>query len=629
MGAELTVPKPKSAALPASAMPFFCSRSVQLAGLALLFTLLNAFKPLQVDDGAYFYYARQLANNPLQPYGFDMFWYQWPHPANEVLAPPVLPYWWSLAIVLFGDNVFLWKLWLFPFSWLFVWSLAALLRRFARGVHTPLLWMTVLSPTFLPSLNLMLDVPALALGLGAVVVFMRAAARDSFTGAGLAGLLAALSMQTKYTGLLIPVVILLYGFLFRHRLLALATAGVAVMLFAVWELLVTLQHGQSHFLYHLHEADAYTLSGSSQLTWWGALWQRIDAKLWLALPFFPIVGGLTPPLTLLGLVALGVRRWAVALVGVLLLGGYLVVAAVEAPFNITWLVGEHPSTLLGPVTLEQAIFSAYCLLFLITMAVVLWRLWARDSVTEAPGSFWRCYVWSARLRADYFLLFWLGVELAGYFALTPFPAVRRVMGLIVVSTLLLGRLAARSIWSSEPLTATEGVRQKNSLLVAVAGAGITLGLMFYVVDMHDAFAEKRAAEAAARFIRNQDPTGRIWYIGHWGFQHYAERAGMEPVVPSGVPGRLRKLGISESTLHPGDWLVKPVPDTRPDQQRIRVDRVRARFVVSLPTEDPVPVPLRTVQCFYGGFCPLEHHEGPRFLVEIYRVTENWVPESDW
>jgi hypothetical protein len=392
------------------------------------------------------------------------------------------------------------------------------------------------------------------------------------------------------------------------------------MLFAVWELFVTLQHGQSHFLYHLHEADAAS-SGSAQLAWWEAIWQRVDAKLWLGLPFFPIVGGLTPPVTLLGLVALGVRRWVILLVGVLLLVGYLVVAAVEAPFNITWLVGEHPSTLLGPVTLEQTVFSAYCLLFLGTLAVVLWRLWGRDSVVEAPGSFWQRYVWSAQLRADYFLLFWFGLELAGYFALTPFPAVRRVMGLVVVSTLLAGRLASR--------TCLEKERNANVLLGAVAGAGIALGLMFYVVDMHDAYAEKHAAEDAARFIRDQDPTGRIWYIGHWGFQHYAERAGMEAIVPSGVPQRLRKLGIRESRLHEGDWLVKPVPDTRPDQQRIRVDRVRARFVVSLPTDDPVPVPLRTVQCFYGGFCPLEHHEGPRFRVEIYRVTEEWVPESDW
>src|SRR6202165_4541362 len=133
-------------------------RSVLAA--AFLFTLLNALKPLHMDDTAYYYVAVHMAEHPLDPYGFKLFWEQEPDPANEVLAPPLLPYWWSLAIRLFGERPFLWKLWLFPFAFLFAWTLYRLFRRFDRGLEGPLLWMTVLSPTFLPSLNLMLDVPA-------------------------------------------------------------------------------------------------------------------------------------------------------------------------------------------------------------------------------------------------------------------------------------------------------------------------------------------------------------------------------------------------------------------------------------------------------------------------------------
>jgi hypothetical protein len=32
-----------------------------------------------------------------------------------------------------------------------------------------------------------------------------------------------------------------------------------------------------------------------------------------------------------------------------------------------------------------------------------------------------------------------------------------------------------------------------------------------------------------------------------------------------------------------------------------------------------------VPCFYGGRTPLEHHEGTRLEVRIYRVTEDFVP----
>ena len=58
--------------------------------LAAAYTLLNAVKPLIVDDAAYFNYADQIAKHPFDPYGFSIFWYDEMEPANYVLAPPVL-----------------------------------------------------------------------------------------------------------------------------------------------------------------------------------------------------------------------------------------------------------------------------------------------------------------------------------------------------------------------------------------------------------------------------------------------------------------------------------------------------------------------------------------------------------
>ena len=99
--------------------------------LASVFTLLNSLKPLHIDDTAYYYYASQAAREPLRPYGFQVFWYQEWEPANDVLAPLVLPYWWSLAIRLFGERPFLWKLWLFPFAC----CLSSHCTRFPAALH--------------------------------------------------------------------------------------------------------------------------------------------------------------------------------------------------------------------------------------------------------------------------------------------------------------------------------------------------------------------------------------------------------------------------------------------------------------------------------------------------------------
>src|SRR5262249_9388900 len=138
---------------------------------------------------------------------------------NHVLTPPVLVYWWGSGMRLLGREPVLWKLWLLPFVLLFVFSLYALLRRFARDWALPLTATTALSPAFLPSLNLMPDIPALAWSLAAVAVFLRAEERRRPSAAkncnqpllltGLAGLMAGIAMQTKYTAFVTPGVLLL------------------------------------------------------------------------------------------------------------------------------------------------------------------------------------------------------------------------------------------------------------------------------------------------------------------------------------------------------------------------------------------------------------------------------------
>ena len=53
--------------------------------VAHAFTLANIFKPLVVDDPAYFQLARHIASHPLDPYGFAIFWRDVPEPAIPAL----------------------------------------------------------------------------------------------------------------------------------------------------------------------------------------------------------------------------------------------------------------------------------------------------------------------------------------------------------------------------------------------------------------------------------------------------------------------------------------------------------------------------------------------------------------
>ena len=195
--------------------------------------------------------------------------------------------------------------------------------------------------------------------------------------------------------------------------------------------------------------------------------------------------------------------------------------------------------------------------------------------------------------------------MAGFFALSPFPAERRVLGLIVVLTLLAGRLAARTC-------------RRRRLLGTVLAYGIFLALVFHIVDFRAAAVQRQAVRRAVAWIAQHGGAAEretIWFTGHWGLQFYAERAGLRPLVPS-----------SEGTgrpvpLKPGDWLL--VPDQHIDQQSVSLDERRLAPVHRLVLDDGIP--LRTLPFYYGGHVGLEHRRGPRLEVRLYRVREGFIP----
>ncbi|HEU5119208.1 MAG TPA: glycosyltransferase family 39 protein, partial [Isosphaeraceae bacterium] len=284
------------------------SRVLILLAFASLYTAQNATKPPTIDDVFYHHYAVQISQAPLDPYGFSIFYDQAYRPAHQVLAPPVFLYWWGLGLRLVGNDPTLWKFWLFPFSLLLVVTFHDLARRFARGTE---LWLTALllfSPAFLPSLNLMLDIPALALGLAALSLFARASETRSWSLALGAGGLATLSMQTKYTGLLVPPLLLLYAGFARNLRLGSLSVAVSATLFVGWELVVAHLYGTSHFLLHLTRNPPN-------------IYERI--RTILALP--TLLGSVSIPLLLLAASVLNLPRWARGLLWIFSTGTYLAI----------------------------------------------------------------------------------------------------------------------------------------------------------------------------------------------------------------------------------------------------------------------------------------------------------------
>jgi hypothetical protein len=219
--------------------------------------------------------------------------------------------------------------------------------------------------------------------------------------------------------------------------------------------------------------------------------------------------------------------------------------------------------------------------------------------------------WGRGDRDSWFLVAWLLLEVAGYFALSPFAAVRRLLGLCVVVPLIAGRLAGQML-PGRGRSAVRGAAMYGAALAGLYGA----------IDWYDAWAQQAAAEGAARRIAATAPGARAFFVGHWGFQFYAERAGMIALRPS--PSE--KAEPEPQRLQPGDWIA--VPDGLPNG----VYRQEFKLAPDDYEEHAAPdvivprwLPLRTVMCYYCGLTPLERFEGPRLRVVFYRIKRPAIP----
>jgi hypothetical protein len=229
------------------------------------------------------------------------------------------------------------------------------------------------------------------------------------------------------------------------------------------------------------------------------------------LGFLLLIGALAPAVGLLGLAALGASRRVLA--GAALASG-LGFAAIPFLPGAEVADGAWPRLLDAPP--EQILFLV---LGLGTTASVL-----AVARTRLAGR------WE---REDVFLVGWLAIEIVGFVVLSPFLAVRRVLGVSLVALLLCGRAAAR------------GPSRPVDVALPVA-AGVLLALVFAASDFVDALAVRDSVRVAQHELQRlgAEPDGAsVWFVGGWGFGFYAERAGMRPVVP----GRSRLRG--------GDWLV--------------------------------------------------------------------------
>lgn len=561
--------------------------------------LIHVAKPAVIDDQAYLMFAEHIRHHPLDPYGFEHFWYKQPEPAMNVLAPPVILYWLALGKSLVGDSLFALKLFLVPFPILLAFGVRSLLGWVAPRSGPGWLPVLMLGPGILPFLNVMLDIPALALAVSALAVFTRVTRPTGSWRAVLgAGLLLGLALQTKYSVMGFLPILLWMGWTTGRFKAGLLCVAIAVMIFASWEAFLHTQHGESHFLHHLQSDLDGPDEARKEMAEQGALSKILHGIGRKFANFVPTVSnlGLTAGwLAATGLLGLASGR---RFIRPLILTQFLVfIYLLVAPAPWVCILAQEP----GPdrLTLNKVYFylsgfgafgSALCL-----AVYLIQSTWRNTRRPEASQLAW-------------FLIGACILEFLATLALTPFPAARRTIGIAFFLSLLFARYWELNLHDAAI------IRTRVWFSSLAIGIGLTVNTM----DTWDAQAEKIVPAQAVTLARQQGLTGTGWYVGHWGYQHYCDRLGLKPLAPGSV-------------VLPGDWIVYPEhPDAvgfyRPELWKLDIDWQGDAVTRVGWVEWRDGLSGQTIPHLYGGRIPVVTRKHPRLRVGIYQVQLLMIPQ---
>src|SRR5580692_8404186 len=535
-------------------------------------------KAFNIDDTLFVYEARQIAQHPLDPFGFKVNWFLDAVPmAYETKNPPLASYYIAAAALIVG-----WSERALHFAFLLP-ALAVVLgtyRLALRFTTSPLLAAaaTLLAPGFLVSANsVMCDTMALALWLWAIVFWVEGFEPQKPGYLAISAVLITLCALTKYFGIALIPLLALYSVARQRRLGSWA-----------WYLLLPILALTGYQRWTKAVYGLRMITDAAHMST-GVRQARQSSALAKTLVDLSFVGGCTlPALTLAPL--LWARRKLLAVVLLSGVAGFLI------------------ST--GRISLGERIwpFDFYGHWLLVGVQLTLFIAAGFSVIAMASADAWK------RRDADSLLLM---LWVLGTFIFTGFVNwtinARSVLPLIPAAAILLARrvdaLRAPSMrWHWQPAIL--------AIPLALAGA-VSLWLTWADTKLAD------SARTAATLIeqktieqKTQSQPGAVWFMGHWGFQYYMESFGA------------RAVAVNDPPRQPGDYLAVA--------ESARLFEMRPEFVTSRDViEIPVSLGITTAQSQLGaGFYsadtgPLPFAIGPvppeRY--ELIRLGRRLIPAA--
>jgi len=436
-----------------------------LAGAVMLGLAPFLGKAFHVDEPLFIWMARHIQEHPLDPYGFSVNWYGTPAPMAEVMRnPPLVPYVMAVWAAIAG-----WSEWSLHALFLAA-AVAAVLGTYSLAsslCRRPVLaaCAAAASPAFfVSSTTVMCDVPMLALFVWSLAWWVRGIDAGDRRSLGIAAMLGALAVLTKYNGAILMLLFAVYAWRKRAPVTWMAYASVPVVALAACLALIALRYGAGTL------GQAITLAAPDQSA---APASAIATQTTVTLAF---VGGCF--ITVLFSAFALWPRWTIGVVGL---------AA-----GVGWIWAPVLPGAAGADPLRSAEFCVFAVSGAIFVAVAL-----RDFRRNADAGSLLLLVCAAATVIFSCVLSWS-------------VSARYLLPLAPVSGILIARAFDARPRSTGIVTLPIVTAAFVSLCVAASDA------------REAASAKSAAAIVAARHAGRPDT---LWYEGHWGFQYYIDLAG--------------------------------------------------------------------------------------------------------
>ena len=481
-----------------------------LTGLVLLTLGPVVFKPFNIDEPLFIWAAKHICSQPLNPYGFDVNWYQTVMPMWQVTKnPPLACYYLAVIGRMFGwSEVALHSAFLLP-------AIAVVLGTYRLGkrfCQWPMLVAitTLFAAGFLvSSTTVMCDTLMLAFWIWAVIFWVEGLSSGGRWRLFAAGGCMALAGLTKYFGVCVVPLLAAYSVADRRPF----KVWVGYLLIPLAALLA--YQAATHALYGaglFADAGRYATSARGDVGY---------SKLATGVIALAFTGGCLGALTLLAPLLCGWRTVAGCFV--------CVTAATVVLFHTNSNVLQAGS-LLGTTRLWIGLQLAFwalgggCVLVVVTKEC----LFRRDAAA------WLLGLWFVGT-----LFFTAGINWI--------VNARSVLPMIPAAAILIVRALERS--------ARPDWRWQRAWVSTALGGGIVMGLLVARGDYLFAKAMKEAA--ATTVMKVNEAQLKLWFEGHWGFQYYMEMSGAHAV------------DVKKSPLRGGDCVV--LPYSHPNMHRLKPD----------------------------------------------------------